>query len=99
MYLFYHIFKNSIRKIKTFQNHFGKCDESAVYAPLRTQYLIENILNFSNEDINKKYLKSTFRDNSLGDLICIKYNDSAFAAITDAYPEKNFYAWDFVNAP
>ena len=78
---------------------FWECDESNEYAPQLTRYLIENILNWSDEDIKKKLRKSTFRDNSLGGLICIKYNDSAFAAITDAYPEKNFHAWDFINAP
>ena len=67
------------RNIKTFPNHFGNCDQSAIYAPQITRYLIENILNWTDEDIKKKLRKSTFRDNSLGGLICIKYNDSAFA--------------------
>ena len=86
-------------KMVKFPMYFWECDESNEYAPQLTRYLIENILNWSDEDIKKKLRKSTFRNNSLGGLICIKYNDSAFAAITTAYPEKNFHAWDFVNAP
>lgn len=79
--------------------YFWECDESNEYAPLLTRYLIEKILKWNDEDVKKKLRKSTFIDNSLGGLICCKYNDSAFAAITAAYPEKNFHAWDFVNAP
>jgi hypothetical protein len=78
---------------------FWGYDESNEYTPLLTRYLIENILNWTDDDIKEKLRKSTFRNNSLGGLICIKYNDSAFAAITAAYPEKNFHPWDFVNAP
>lgn len=79
--------------------YFWECDESNEYAPKLTRYLIENILNWSDEDIKKKIRKTTFKENSLGGLLCIKYNDSTFAAITAAYPEKNFHAWDFVNTP
>lgn len=86
-------------KIKTFPNHFWVCDESAVYAPQITRYLIENILNWTDDDVKEKLRKFTFRENNLGGLICSKYNDSPFAAITAAYPENNFHAWDFVNAP
>jgi len=86
-------------KLKKFPMYFWECDESAVYVPQLIRYLIENILNWSDEYIKEKLRKSTFRDNSLGGLICIKYNDSAFPAITAAYPEKNFHAWDFVNTP
>lgn len=86
-------------KLKKFPMYFWECDESNEYAPKLTRYLIENILAWSDEDIKKKIRKNTFRENSLGGLICIKYNDSAFAAITSAYPEKNFHPWDFVNTP
>lgn len=86
-------------KLIKFPMYFWECDESNEYAPKLTRYLIENILNWSDEDIKKKIRKTTFRENSLGGLICIKYNDSPFAAIAAAYPEKNFHAWDFVNTP
>ncbi|MVX64830.1 hypothetical protein GKZ28_14115 [Clostridium chromiireducens] len=86
-------------ELKKFPMYFWECDESNEYAPKLTRYLIENILNWTDNDIKKKLRKSTFRENSLGGLICIKYNDSAFVAITAAYPEKKFHAWDFVNTP
>jgi hypothetical protein len=58
------------RNIKTFPNHFFDCDESAIYAPQITRYLIENILNWTNNDIKEKLRKFTFRENHLGGLIC-----------------------------
>lgn len=86
-------------KIKKFPNGFWQCDESIVYSPQITRYLIENILNWTDNDIKEKLRKITFKENKLGGLLCSKYNDSPFAAIEDAYPEKNFHAWDFINAP
>ncbi|HEY5523771.1 MAG TPA: hypothetical protein VIK26_00375 [Clostridium sp.] len=86
-------------KIKKFPNYFWQCDESAVYSPQITRYLIENILNWTDDNIKEKLRKVTFKENKLGGLLCSKYNDSPFTAIIDAYPEKDFHAWDFVNAP
>ena len=86
-------------KIKRFPKYFWTCDDGEEYTPKITRYLIEQILKWNDEDIKNMLRKETFRENYLSGMLFYKYNDSPFKAIIAAFPEKNFHAWDFVNAP
>lgn len=86
-------------KLKKFPMGFWKDPESDYYAPEITRYLIETILCWDDDDIKLKLRKRTFDNHKLGGLILNKYNDSPYAAITKAYPEKNFRPWEFVSCP
>lgn len=82
-----------------FPKYFWNCSGSDIYAPKIVRYLMEDVLGWSDEDIKKNLRKETFRDYKLAGMLSIKYDNSPYKAITKAYPERNYKAWDFVNAP
>jgi len=86
-------------KISRFPKFFWEDEEAKIYSPLIVRYLIENILNWDNDDILQKLRKQTFYDNKLGGMIVIIYDSSPYKAINSAYPEREYKPFDFCNAP
>lgn len=63
-----------------------------------TKFLIENILNWNDDDIRHNLNKFTFGKNKLWGMIGSVYNNSAYDAINDAYPDK-FKPWELPISP
>ena len=53
-----------------------------------TKWLIEEKLNFDEEDIKDKLSANLFRDNGLGGMLYICFNNSPYEAINSTYPNK-----------
>lgn len=62
------------------------------------RYLIENILNWSNEDVYERFNYYTFHEYSLKNMLKICFNDKYFDAIESAYPN-TYKPWLFKTAP
>lgn len=65
---------------------------------LATKWLIEEKLQWSDDDIKKKLCIQTFKDNSIGGMLSILYKGSPFIAINEAYPNK-FKEWQLARVP
>lgn len=82
------------RVIKTFPNDFWKQSNSLEISKTLTKYLIEDILQLSNEDIKTKFNRKLLRDNKLGGMLLICFNSNHFKALDNAYPNL-FKEWEF----
>ena len=84
--------------IKKFPDGFWRTKESNIHAADCTKYLIENILNYNNEEIKEKNSLSLFRKNKLGGMLQYCFSNSPYKAIDNAYPDK-FKEWEFEHVP
>ena len=58
-----------------------------------TIWLIEEKLKWSDEDVRRNLSQNTFKENSLGGMLTILFNNSPYLAIENAYPGK-FKPWE-----
>ena len=63
-----------------------------------TIWLIEEKLKWSDEDVRRNLSQNTFKENSLGGMLFILFNNSPYFAIENAYPGK-FKPWEFTQVP
>ena len=63
-----------------------------------TMWLIEEKLKWSDEDVRRNLSQNTFKENSLGGMLFILFNNSSYFAIENAYPGK-FKPWEFTQVP
>ena len=63
-----------------------------------TIWLIEEKLKWSDDDVRRNLSKNTFKENSLGGMLFILFNNSPYFAIENAYPGK-FKPWEFSKVP
>ena len=63
-----------------------------------TIYMIENILNWSEDEVKKNLTTKTFEDNKLIGMLEIVFNRSTFKALNNAYPDK-FHEWELSTVP
>ena len=63
-----------------------------------TIWLIEEKLKWSDEDVKQKLSRKIFRENSLGGMLVILFNDNSYFAIENAYPGK-FKPWELTSVP
>lgn len=84
--------------IISFPRHFWVGETGKQNAIICTKYLIEEILNYTEEDIKKKIILNSFVKNKLTGMMRIIYNDSTYQAINAAYPGK-FLPWNLKCCP
>ena len=63
-----------------------------------TIWLIEEKLKWSDDDVRRNLSQNTFKENSLGGMLFILFNNSSYFAIENAYPGK-FKPWEFTQVP
>ena len=63
-----------------------------------TIWLIEEKLKWNDDDVRRNLSKNTFKENSLGGMLFILFNNSPYFAIENAYPGK-FKPWEFTQVP
>lgn len=83
-------------KLKRFPKDFFSCQGIVnienVCIPI-IQYLIEEKLKWNNRDICNKLTRKIFRKYKLGGMLTHIFNDSPYAAINTAYPDR-FKEWE-----
>ena len=67
-------------------------------AAIVTKAMIEDVLEWSEEDVVRKLSQKTFTDNKLGGMLVKVFDGSPYAAIDNAYPGK-YKPWQFDNVP
>lgn len=77
---------------KDFFSYEGKICMENICTPI-IKYLIEDKLNWSEEDIKNNLERKTFRENKLGGMLTHIFNDSPYLAINTAYPNK-YKPWE-----
>lgn len=87
----YNEVRNKIRN--GFPRNFWKGEMELERAKILTRYFIEEILNWSQEDVRNHLSQRTFYENGSRALLR-PFNDSVFRAIENAYPGK-FKKWEF----
>lgn len=85
-------------EVKKFPRGFWNTSDSKNNAVICTKYMIENILNYSEEDIKRKLNINVFKKNKLAGMMLCVYNNSVYSIIDDAYPNK-FMPWELNNVP
>ena len=76
--------------------YFDVVDYNA--AAIVTKAMIEDVLKWSEEDDVRKLNSKTFTDNKLGGMFDSVFNQSTYATINNAYPEK-YKPWQFAKVP
>jgi len=84
-------------KIKQFPSGTWNQPNAQEYAAEIIRYLIEKILNWSDDDIKKNLSTKVFYQYKLGGLFTL-FNNSTFRVINTAYPGR-FKEWDLRNVP
>lgn len=84
--------------IKIFPKGFWQQPEALNNAKIITQYLIEEKLKWSDEEIKEQLSVKVLKENGLGGMSLCCFNSSPFKAIDHAYPNK-FNAWEFPFVP
>ena len=82
------------KHLKKFPNGFYKQPDALDNAIKCTKYLIEDVLNLSEEELKKQLSKKLFKNNSLNGMLQYCFNNSPIKAIQLTYPNK-FQPWDF----
>lgn len=85
-------------EIKAFPRHTWDQPDSIEYAAEIIRFLIEKILNWSDEDLKKNLSIHTFMDHKLTVPFLTCFNASPIKAIMAAYPGK-FKEWEFALPP
>lgn len=62
-------------------------------ASIATKWMIEDKLEWNDKDIKEKLNANVFKDNGLGSMLQLVYNDNSFKAIEILYPNK-FKQWE-----
>lgn len=83
-------------KIRQFPRYFWEGEEGKKNAGEVTRHLFENILKWTDEEIEEKYSKKILQENKLQGMCKHVFSDKIYDAIENAYPEK-FKTWDFKN--
>ena len=63
-----------------------------------TKYLLENVLQYTDDDIKTKVDGYTFNNNKLNSMLNKIYNGSPYECINSVYPDK-FKQWELSNGP
>lgn len=82
------------KKIKRFPNGFLNSSEAINNSIEVTKFLVEDILNWNDNDIKERMGKNTFHNHKLGGMLSIIYQDNPILAIMTAYPNR-FKEWEF----
>lgn len=85
-------------KIKRFPGGVFSEPDSIEFAIPIIRFLIEDILNWSEDDIKNNLSQSIFKEYHLKGMLARVFNDSPFQAINTVYPDK-FKPWEFIRAP
>jgi hypothetical protein len=83
---------------RIFPRGFWQKPEAEFNAIELTKYLIENILNWKDEDIKEKVNKQLFKKYKLGGMLGKVFRDSPYSAINLAYPNR-FKPWELISNP
>ena len=81
-------------ELKTFPRKFWTGEEGKVNAIDCMRYLVEEILEYNEDDIRNKMRQKKIIEYKLGGMLKALYKDSAYLAINDLYKDK-FYPWEF----
>ena len=84
--------------IKRFPAGFWQQPEALDNAVKCIRYLIEDILNWNEEELKKRLSRKIFLNHKLRGMLTTCFNDSSIKAIEVAYPDK-FKPWEFNQAP
>ena len=63
-----------------------------------TKWLIEEKLKLTDEELKNQLSQKLFKDNNLGGMLRICFNNSPYQAINETYPNK-FKEWEFIQTP
>lgn len=95
------IYKEVLRGTRNrFPRDFWKDDENKNYcdSAIITKYLIEEVLKWDDEKIKAEISCKIFFTHKLKGMLCILFNDSVYAALNNAYPDK-FKEWELSCTP
>ena len=86
------------KQIKRFPCGFWQKPDALENAKKCTKFMIECILNLSDNDIKEKLEVKTFQKNKLLGMLYTCYNNSPYYAINLTYPDK-FKPWELRRVP
>lgn len=89
--LYQMILKNQLNQ---FPKKYWVLQDAYINAADVTNYMINNILHWNDEDIRNKLNKSTFHNNKLGGMLKTLFNNNYYPAIDNARPGL-FRKWEF----
>ncbi|MGE4282801.1 MAG: hypothetical protein AB7G87_03695 [Clostridia bacterium] len=75
-------------ELKIFPMRYWEKPDSYLHAAEITRFLIEKILIWTEDDIKEKLMLKTFKKNKLYGMISILFNNSPYAALNNAYPDR-----------
>ena len=75
------------KTISIFPQKFWNSKNSYLYAKYITIYMIENVLNWTPEQVKENLCMKTFKDNDLYSMLITLFNYNVFSAINNAYPD------------
>lgn len=78
-----------------FPRGFFSDDPQKIHGKILTRYLVEEILQYTGDEVLEKIRKKAFQDYKLGGMLNLCYRSSPAEAIMDAYPERGYYVWEF----
>lgn len=84
--------------LKRFPAGFWQGPEGEKNSIKCTKYMIENILQYDDEQIIKNLSIKTFQDNKLGGMLSRRYKHSIYNAVEDSYPGR-IKPWLFAMVP
>ena len=84
--------------IGRFPNRFWVGEEALARSSEITVYLIEGVLKWGSEDVQKQLGIKTFNDNKLLGMLNSIFKGSSYAALENAYPGK-YQAYELANVP
>lgn len=86
--------------LKRFPRGFWVDDESKNFQASAeiTRYLIEEILHWDDKTLKREISCQVFFKHKLRGMLYMLFNDSVYAAINNAYPNK-YYEWEFKCTP
>lgn len=84
--------------LKTFPHYFWTENDSNESAKNILTYLIEEVLNWTEEDIKGKYTAEVLIEYKLRGMMMQCFNSSPFKALDNAYPGR-FLPWELINTP
>ncbi len=83
---------------KRFPNKFWNNSNSMLYAKEITIYLIENILNWNDDDIKNNLCNDIFKQYKIYGMLSILFSNSFYLALNNAYPNR-FKGWEMRKIP
>lgn len=92
------IYDNVLHHNKKFPNKFWSNSKSQFYSIQIVKHLIEDILNWDEEEIKNNLCANTFREYKLYSMMNYVYDGSPFHALNSTYPNK-FKIWELIKSP